>query len=330
MGETLKTMRKRSVVILAAVFPIACFAAEMAPPGAEGTLTLKISAEGAGKHNARPGAGWTREEWQMKNSGQFTVRMRANAATADSARVEEQASAASGAVGGVVSEKDQEVLDKWQEKEDACNGNEACENKVMAQKMADPQFQRIVQKMQGGAPAILGAAKAVDMTPTVQIWSTQSNPKAAGGSMRIDLQRSVYGIVDSAGGGSIDESCRYRGAVTIKPGSAESQVSVTLRIDARASKYEMRLPADVFLGRVQGSCTNNKGGKDEPMKEVRLIGELPPKDMQDFKEALTVRGPVASARNPKLEGTHTITTRQGYGGAPVKVVIQWQFSAGAK
>jgi hypothetical protein len=329
----------RVTILAATIIPLAAIGADFAPSGTAGTLTVKVVAEGGARHQARPGAGLAAREWKVKNSGQFVIRLRALSPAGDaSGENQDNAAAARAAMDQAITDKDQEVLDQWQEKSDACDGDEACENRVMGQMIADPEYLRIMSKMQGAAPAVLEAAQAVDVAPGMQVWSTDPmDPSPATGSLQLDMQEIGYGVVDTGGGGTVDVTCRWSGDVKIAPGSPESKVGASLRVDAKASRYEIRIPAEAFGARLTESCADSKSGshgKSKNTRNVRLIGAAPPPGVKDFGQLLTFKGPLGSASSPQMSGKQVITTEllQGNSGdpVPVKVSIEWQFSAGGR
>lgn len=331
-------MLKRLAVAVATVSPLVCIAADFAPAGTQGTLTLKISAEGGARHKAPPRAGLDARQWSVKNTGEVVIRLKAQPPTGDSsAGNQANADAVRGMVDQAITDQDQEVLDRWDEKTSACNGNEACENRVMGQMMADPQYQRIMAKMQGAAPAIASAARSVNTGQAQQIWASDpADVSPASGRMNIDLVRKEFGVVDTGGGGKVDVTCRLAGQFQIAPGSPESKVGALVLIDAAQSRYEIRLPADAFQGRVTERCADSKAGDHGPSKNakgVRLIGAAPPRSAKSFDQVLTVKGPVGAANSPQLSGKQSFTTDLlGSHGdpVPVKVTVEWKFSAGGR
>lgn len=309
------------------------FAADFAPDGTVGTLNVKVVAEGGARQKARPGAGLDAREWKLNNVGRFTVRLRAFGAAGDDSRGnQEQAAAMRGAVDQAMTDKDQKILDKWEEKSDACNGDEACENRVMQQMITDPQYRRIMNKMQGAV--VIDAARGAE-GPGVQIWSPDpTDPSPAIGSLDLDMAEKAYGVIDTGGGGKVDVTCRWSGSVKIASGN---RVDATLRVNAKTNSYEIRIPADAFGATLTESCSDSKGGahgKSKNKREVRLIGAAPPRGVKNFDQLLTLKGPLSSARSPRIGGKHTITTEllQGNSGdpMPVNVSIEWQFAAGGR
>lgn len=323
-----------------ALHPATALAAEFAPSGTAGTLTVKVEAVGAGKHKASPGAGLDSREWKVKNSGQFTIRVKAMEPMGDaSAENQSKMAAAREAYDKTFSQKDQDIQEQWADKLDACDGNEACENRVRAQMLADPQFQRMIQKAQGAGPAMIGSMKAVDRAPRYQAWATDpTDPSPASGSLQLDLQENAYGVIDTAGGGKVNVSCRWSGSHPIKSGSSDSKVGARMLVDARTSTFEIRIPADAFSARLPESCADSKSGPHGASKNTRrvqLIGGRPAPGVKDFAEALTFKGKLGSTRSPQTQGKETITTdlfdaNSPAASVPLKVTIEWQLAAGGR
>lgn len=329
-------MRAQLVLAVATAVSFGASAADFAPGGTLGTLTVKVVAEGGAKQRARPGAGLDAREWKLKNAARFSVRMRAyDAARADSRGNQEGAAAARGAVDQAMSDKDQAILDQWEAKSDACKDNEACESRVLGQMTADPEYRRIMNKMQGAV--VIDAARSAE-APGVQIWSSDpSDPSPASGDLRFDMVEKSYGVIDTGGGGKVDVTCRWSDSLKIAPGSPESKVGASLRVNAKANSYEIRIPADAFSARLPESCADSKGGahgRSKNTRLVRLIGAAPPRGVKDLGPLLTFRGPLGSVRSPQIGGKHAITTEllEGNGGdpVPVRVSIEWQFAAGGR
>lgn len=315
-------------------------AADFAPAGTVGVLTVKLEAAGAGQEIAPPGAGLDRREWKLKNSGQFTIRLKAlEPVVDDSMENQEKMAGTREAYDKTFTEKDQQIQEKWEEKIDACDGEEACENMVRAQMMSDPEYQRIILKAQGAGPEMFEAAKAVDLTPSIQFWATDPNdPSPASGSLELDLTENVYGGIDTEGGGKVDVFCRWNGKVNIAKGSPEGKVGASLRVDAKNSTFEIRIPAEQFGAEVPESCSDSKTGSHGPSKDMRrvpLIGTSPPPGTDEIAQVLTFKGKLGSAQSPHMSGKETVTTDLGNpnvpgASRPTKVVIEWQFDAGGK
>lgn len=111
----LRAMLTRFAATMAVALPLVCFAADFAPSGTQGTLTLRISVEGGARHKAPPRAGLDAREWKVKNAAQISIRLRAMDPTGDaSAENQDKAGAARDAFSQSITEKDQEILDKWE------------------------------------------------------------------------------------------------------------------------------------------------------------------------------------------------------------------------
>lgn len=343
-AEFFASFRGGGSVEITSVFDIAvlsstAYAADFAPSGTVGTLTFKVVAVGGAKHKAGPGAGLDAREWKINNSGEYSVRISAIDATGDGSP-ENQAKAAQmrGAYQQTVTEKDQDVMDKWEGKVDACNGNEACENRVRGQMFADPQYQRIFQKMQGAAPVLLDKARAVNTELRTQIWTSDPiDPLPGNGALRIDVEETSYGVIDTGGGGKVDYICRWNGGLKITPGSPESKLGATLIVDGKTSTYQIRIPADALGVRLTESCRDSKSGSHGPSKNMRtmkVIGSTPGRGVKDFNQMLTFKGPLGSVRSPQMSGKNTVTTdwidSKNPQLVPVKVTIEWSFSASGR
>jgi hypothetical protein len=298
---------------------------------------VKLEAAGAGQETARAGAGWDRREWKLKNSAQFTIRLKALDPVADDSRENrEKMAGARDVYDKTFTEKDEQIQEKWEAKIDACNGEEACESMVQAQMLSDPEYRRIILKAQGAGAEMLGAAKAVDLAPSIQLWATDPlDPSPAGGSLELDLTENAYGVIDTSGGGKVDVFCSWSGKVSIAKGSPESKVGTTLRVDARNSTFEIRIPAEQFGADLPESCSDSKTGPHGPSKNMRhvpLIGTSPSRGPEKIAEVLTFRGKLGSARSLHISGRETVTTDLGdpdIPGAsrPIKVFIEWKFDA---
>lgn len=96
----LHAMLTRFAATMAVALPLVCFAADFAPSGTQGTLTLRISAEGGARHKAPPGAGLDARERRVKNAAQIGIRLRAMDPTGDAfAENQDKAGAARDAFG---------------------------------------------------------------------------------------------------------------------------------------------------------------------------------------------------------------------------------------
>ncbi len=276
----------------------------------------------------------------MKNAGQFSVRVKAlDPVGDDSPENQAKMAAARDARDQTLSDRNDAVQEKWEAKLDACNDNEACENRVRGQMMADPEFQRIVRKLQGAGPRLVGAMSGVNVAPRYQLWvSDPPDPSPASGKLQVDLQETNYGVIDTGGGGKVNYTCRWSGGLEIAQGSSDSKVGATLRVDAKTSIFEIRIPAEQFGARLPESCSDSKTGshgKSKNTREVPLIGRAPARGVKDFTQALTFKGPIASVRSPQVRGKESIVADLGdpnnpQASQPVKVTIEWQFTAGGR
>ena len=345
-------MLKRLLVAVATVSPLACIAADLAPAGTVGTLTVKVTVEGAGKEKPRSGDFSKGTQWSVKNAGEITARLRArDASPDDSAENQQKQETLSGIVSQNLTEKDEEVMNKWQDKEDACNGNEACENKVMMQKMSDPEFQRIQRKMQGAAPAMFAAGAQINMAPTMQWWVLHNEGSAA--RLQVSLTEITYGIdvqtESNTKPGTYttykdDRTCRWSGSPRIDA-AAGSLLDAQLRVDGKRMTYELRIPGDRVFIQMESVCSLKQGPNrssqghsvNDDGRPIRVPlmgkpkGESAVSSSAEFKELLTFKGKLTSASNPRLSGKRSFAADlSGYGtsAGPVKVTVEWQFVGG--
>jgi len=324
------------------LLPATVFALEFAQDGTPGTLTFKVKVEGTAHHKAGTGTGYTGYvgyrsiTWKIKNSGEMSIAVNAVEPTADTT------SENMGKIGKVddayrkaVTESDQAVIDKWEEKVDACGGNEACENRVRTQMFADSKYQNALQKLQGAAPELMAAGREVNTGPRMQIWTnTMSTSISGSGKVQLDVEEQVFGLVDTEGGPPIDLTCRWAGTENIKLESGKLAMGVFMTIDAKTSTYELHVPADQLLARLTDSCRDNRHGAHSPSKnkrELRVIGKSPGKGAKNFEQLLTFKGPVGSTRSPRFSGKRNLTTEwlgnEQPPQVPLKVTLEWQFSA---
>jgi len=325
--------------IALAILPTAAFALDFATPGTAGTLTFKVKAEGSARHKAGPGAGYDAIAWKIRNAGEFAITVNAVEPTGDTtAENREKLGKVDDAYHKTITEKDQEIIDKWEEKVDACGGNEACENRVRSQMFADPKYQRALEKLQGAAPEIMGAAREVNYGPRMQIWTnTMGTSMSGSGKVQFDVEETTFKVIDTAGGPPVDVTCRWAGTENIKLEAGKQAMGAFMIIDAKASTYEIQIPADQLVARLTESCRDSKDGAHGPSKNSRLlrvIGNGPGRGAKNLGQLLTFKGPVGSTRSPQFSGKREVTTEWLSNvqppQVPLKVTLEWHFSAGGR
>jgi hypothetical protein len=326
--------------LLAAAFSAAA-TADFAPRHAKGKLSFRVEVVGTGSESppARS-SGWDRREWSHKASANLSIRLQAiDPVPDDSAENKARMADTRAAWDKTFSEKDQDIIEQWEEKIDECDGKEACENRVRAQMMADPAYQRMIRKAQGGGGAVMQAAQAVDTKPQIQLWLSDAlDPAPAAGSLSAEAVEKVIGAISETGG-KVDVTCKASGKLDIRAGSAESKIGATLRIDAKRGSYEILVPAHRFGLSAIESCADSKSGAHPPGQNkwnLQLTGHHAAKGQNSLDAAFTFRGKLAgSPRSPQLKGRESITTYlkdpgDPRYGRPVKVTIEWQFAAGGR
>jgi len=290
----------------------------------EGILTVKLTADADTKHQT--GSVPEAMRWKVHNSAQFRVRMFAN-----------------GLGGGKTlssNEKynNQAIVDQWDKKADACKGNEDCEMRIEMQKMQDPQYQAAMQSLVNSEMVDMASSISTEQNPImpIRLWAaSQTDPSPASGELDLDYVETVYGDVDTANGGKLDVTCHFKAKNQIQPGSPQSKVGASVKINNSTLAYEVYIPVNEIGELLKGRCTDNKtgdSGATEEQKVVELIGAAPPKNMTDFTQLLTMKGKANSANKPKLHGRKVFTTEwlklNGGDPVPVKVTLDWQFSVG--
>ena len=327
------------IVLSATMIVSTAPAADFASQGAQGTLIVKVKATGGAKHKAGSGAGLEAREWKIDNTAQFSIRLHAIGVVGDtSPENQAKGEAARDAFQQTVTDKEQSAMEFMEKKMETCQGNEACEMRVLEQMAGSPGFQNMMQRMQGGASAMIGAARDVDLAPSQQVWmSDPMDPSPASGRLRLNLVESAFGVIDTGGGGKVDVTCRWQGMHQIAPGTPESKVGASVRIDTKASRYEVRIPAEAFSLRLTESCSDSKAGAHGPSKnkkDISLIGRSPSRGVKNFAELLTFKGTVGATGSPQLSGKETVRTdwisANNPQAIPVTVLIEWQFSAGGR
>jgi len=182
---------------------------------------------------------------------------------------------------------------------------------------------------------MLGAAREVNTEPRNQVWTNTLGTSMSGsGKVQLDVEEQVFGLGDTEGGPPIDLTCRWAGTENIKLEAGKLAMGVFMTIDAKASTYELHIPADALLARLTDSCRDNRHGAHAPGKnkrELRVIGKSPGRGATDFQHLLVFKGPVGSTHSPQFSGKRVLTT-EWLGNdqppqVPLKVTLEWHFSA---
>ena len=317
-------VRLRSTLALAAatalgacLLPVAAGAADMAPVGAKGTLTLKVMVEGAGRVNSEgKGAGWDYYKWSAKNAATLRYDLTAMEPLVDTNQFSGLSAAMGSSDDDDADDDDSDWEDAWDEKFDACNENQACEFRVTQEKMKDPHF----KKMQSKAAGVMGAMGAMkggmpDMTPTVQPWGMPIG--AVAGTVSIKEQTDTYGLVTETGGPKDEQHCTISGQETLKrTPSSHGDMDAMLRVNTKTSTYELTLEAD------ENALVSNSCAEGDKFPQS-LLGPVPA-GAASWHEVMAVKGNTGSSGS--FSGQQTWQGNLSKAGTePVKVTVSWEF-----
>ena len=307
-----------SLAIGAASLTATAAAAEFASVGTKGTLTITVKVEGAGKVNSE-GPGWDYYKWNTRNEAKLRYILTATEPMVDASQFANLSTAANGdnnSAEGDETDDDSSCEDAWDEKIDACNGDESCEMRVNLEKMKDPRFKKLQAKAMGVMAAMQEGG--LDFDPSVQIWNTPTG--VVNGTVSIQGHRDTYGILSETGGGKTEEHCAISGQETLntKP-SGYGDTDAMLSVNFKKFTYELGLRADWSVD-VANSC--EPGTK----RSSKLLG-FPPADAASWNQVLVVKGMISGSGSQfSLNGQQTW---QGNltpaGNEPVKVTISWEF-----
>ena len=111
-------------------------AANFAPAGTKGTLRIEVKVEGAGRQNSEsPGAGWDYINWKVMHQATLTIPLVAMDPTVDASGLAAVAPSSDGD-----EEDDSDWESAYDDRLDACNGDETCEMQVTMERMQDPHM----------------------------------------------------------------------------------------------------------------------------------------------------------------------------------------------
>lgn len=297
-----------------------------APTGGatKGTLTVRISVKGAGR---LPGnvPDYQALVWKVNNTASFETRLvamsGADLSAANAAKMAQVATAADEAI----DDKVQAVIDKWNDKLDACE-DEACEDRVHAAMMADPGYRRIMFAMQPKGAAVLQTAQGVDLAPGLQGWAVDPlDQYPTTGSVRVEYSLRYVGAMSETGGPRSDDAMTWVGALTLdkEPGGMAGE----LNFDRAAGTYTIVL-AGAHMA-VEARDSDGTGN----VTQVPLLGSEPPKG-KEWESVLKATGPAGPDAAHGLSGKLTFTSNMGNWrepthDMPVQVTIEWSFTPGS-
>lgn len=304
---------------------------------ARGTLKVKVTVTGEG-HLPGTASMWDSINWKAHQTASFETQLVSAGTGGPSEGNAGKAAQAAGGAGGMSEEEAQAILDKYDEKTDACGDDEACEARVQAEMVADPDYQRALQITLSAGVNVQQLAQVMNLASGMRIWAPNPfDPSPGTGSIHVEQNESYFGAVSgSEGGGREDFSEMW-------VGSASGALGAELRIDDAAKTYALTLDrlAQVGLigaqdcgpGHPAGPCQGDRHPDGTPNDEsIQFLGKQPPVG-KDWKTALTATGPLPAA-GQALSGKLAFTSNLGSWDdpkydMPVQVTIEWSFTPGS-
>jgi hypothetical protein len=306
--------------------------ATFAPGGTTGTLRVTINVVGSGREEPMAGL-YDSLSWQVRHTVSYEASLEAlppipDTTAGNAAAMADAQAAGEAAAGEVFDDKAQALQDKWDQKLDACKEDEACEMRVMPAMMADPEYRRLVLKVQQKAGGVIAKAAAIDLSPRFQTWTPRMGPDPRApwikGTARLERRERRFGIPSEIGGRKYNETNGWSGSGALALDRSVRGGNRGLVVDGETGSFSVVIPADfqlpVELCRGEGAACNATGEK----RPVRLL-EGQPADGKGFFPELTATGKVATPGSPKASGTLSFSPKLTREGA-VKVTIEWSFA----
>ena len=290
----------------------------------KGTLKVRVTVSGEGRLPGRI-PDYRALVWKTHNTASFETRLVAmSGADLSAANVAKMAQVA-GAASEAMDDKVQAVIDKWNDKLDACE-DEACEDRVHAAMMADPEYRRIMFDMQPKGAAVLQTAQGVNLAPGLQGWAVDPlDQYPTTGSVRVEYSLRYVGAMSETGGPRSDDAMTWVGALTLdkEPGGMVGE----LNFDRAAGTYTI-----VLTGARMTVDARDSGGTGD-VRGVPFLGSEPPKG-KEWESVLKATGPAGPDPAHGLSGKLTFTSNMGNWrepthDMPVQVTIEWSFTPGS-
>ncbi len=339
-------MRSPSALVLALALaaagsiPVVAAAQDPGSAGggpAHGTLKVRVTVTGQGRLPGKASM-WDSISWKAHQTASFETRLvTAGAGGPDRAGAGAMGQAA-GRPGAMSAEEAQAILDKYDEKEEACGEDEACADRLQAEKIADPKYQVALQTAMSASANVQQIAQAVNMATGLRVWAPNpSDPSPGAGSVRVEQDEVRFGAASGGEGGGREDLAQTW------VGSASPVLGAELRINDAAKTYELALDRLAGVGLVgahdcgaahpAGPCRGERHPDGTPDDQaIPFLGKEPPKG-KDWKSALTATGPLPAAGRP-LSGRLAFTSNLGTWSdptydMPVQVTVEWSFTPGS-
>lgn len=297
-----------------------------APTSAKGILRATITVTGSGGEGYRSG-GYDSLRWTARHTLSYETTLYAFEPMADTSSGNAAAMAsAESAVREVFDEDAEAVQAKWDEKMDACDGNEACEMRVTGAMMADPAYRQLVLKLQSKGAGIMAKASAVNFNARYQLWGYRAGSDlplpSYQGTASLERHQRRWGLVSTDGSGKSNDEARWARDGALPAGISPNRDG-HLAVDAETGTYRLEIPAEFVLPVVLCAAPTGKCEPADDSTKVRLLeGELP----EQFATVVTATGKVTDPAKPAASGT--VSFEPVLHDGKVKVTIEWSFKLG--
>jgi hypothetical protein len=211
----------------------------------------------------------------------------------------------------------------WDDKLDACNGNEACETRVEMQKMQDPRFQAMMGEAMGAMAAMGGFDEIEEaLSPSIQRWYMTGGTVT--GTATVDEANNTFGAWAEDGSGKFDVHCSTTGEGTIEQRpTGYGDIFPAVTVNAKTSTFEVVLPVMDAVADIATVCDNAPNETGTPTRRMMVTSGPIEGGFWDW----TARGELSgSSDQPAFTGTKTwVGTGLVMGNSPTRVTVKWKF-----
>ena len=297
-----------------------------APVGTKATLHVTIQVTGTGREGFRSGA-YDSLRWNVRHTVQFETTLEALDPIADTSSGNRAALAATdSAAKDVLGDDAETVQEKWDEKMDACDGNETCEMRVTAAMMGDPAYRKLILKVQARGGEVLGQAAAINVTPRYQIWAYRIGPDVppptVKGTASLERRNKMFGMVSTDGSPKSDGTSGWSRTGPLPPDAMPGHGG-QLVVDGQTGGYRIVVPAELVLPADECSGDGDVCTPTGDELTVPLIDGKPAHG-DYFESDLAATGKVVSRVSPKASGTLSFSPVLD-GDGSIKVTVEWSF-----
>ncbi|MGE0552218.1 MAG: hypothetical protein AB7R55_02185 [Gemmatimonadales bacterium] len=302
-----------------------------APPDSKGILKVTIEVTGSGRDGYRSGV-HDSLHWTIRHRLSYETALLAFEPMIDTSSASFAAMDATEAAAREVLDDDAESLQaKWDEKVDACDGAEACEMRVMAAMMADPDYRRLVLKVQDKGGGVMAKARGIDLGFRYQRWAWRTGPDleppTVKGMATVERREQVYGMVSTDGTGAHHGARGWSASGPIDPLNAPTKAG-HLMVDLRSGDYRIEIPVDFVLPVEE--CEGPLGVCKPNGRTIRVsLLDGASSSSEDAEFVVTATGTLAAPMSPKAGGSQSFPSKLA-GEGSVEVKIEWSFQVAGR